>query len=131
VLIGESGSAGDPPADLTEYPIYSVPVLAVPYADAFVPNMFTQAGKQPVRARPQVQRLDVPYAGPAPIALLKRIAVQGTPAGAPEFVRHWPRDFDYLYLVGPKIDNPMPERLAEVARGPRFVLYRIEKLSTQ
>ena len=126
VLIGNSGPDDDPPADLTEYPVYSLPVLAVEYADAFVPNLFTQAGKQPVSARQQLQRLDVPYASPAPIALLKLIAARGAPPGTPDFVRDWTRDFDYLYLVGPMIDNPMPERLLEVARAPRFVLYRIK-----
>jgi hypothetical protein len=127
VLIGHSGAGGDPPNDLTEYPIYSVPILAVQYADAFVPNMFTEAGKQPVSARAPWRRLDVPYAGPAPVALLKSIAEGAVPAGTPRFIRAWARDFDFLYLVGPKIANPMPERLVQVAAGPRFVLYRIKK----
>ena len=131
VLIGGSGSAGDPPTDLTEYPIYSVPILAVQYADAFVPNLFTQAGKQPVSARAPWRRLDIPYGGPVPVALLKDIAEHGPSADTPEFIRTWPRDFDYLYVVGPKIVNPMPDVLAEVARAPRFVLYRIEKASPQ
>jgi hypothetical protein len=127
VLIGHSGSAGDPPRDLTEYPIYSVPILAVQHADAFVPNLFTDAGKQPVSARQPWQRLDVPHGGPAPMALLKHIAEHGAPAGTPAFIRSWARDFDFLYLVGPRIENPMPQLLVEVARAPRFVVYRIRK----
>lgn len=127
VLIGHSGGAGDPPRDLTEYPIYSVPILAVAYADAFVPNLFTQAGKQPVRTRPAWRRLDIPYGGPVPVALLERIAAHEAPAGTPRFIRTWQKDFDYLYLVGPRIKNPMPGGLVEVARAPRFVLYRIRK----
>ena len=111
VLIGHSGGAGDPPRDLTEYPIYSVPILAVQYADAFVPNLFTEAGKQPVSARQPWKRLDVPYGGPVPVALLERIAEHGAPAETPAFIRSWARDFDFLYLVGPKIKNPMPDRL--------------------
>jgi hypothetical protein len=127
VLIGHSGSAGDPPNDLIEYPIYSVPILAAQYADAFVPNLFTEAGKQPVSARAPWRRLDIPYGGPAPAALLKDVAEHGAPAGTPQFIRDWPRDFDFLYLVGPKIANPMPALLTEIARAPRFVLYRIRK----
>ncbi len=128
VLIGHNGAAADPPlSNLSEYPIYSVPTLAVQYADAFVPNLFTEPGKQPITARAPWQRLDIPYGGPAPISLLKNIAERGAPAGIPSFIRTWPRDFDYLYLVGPPIANPMPGRLVEVSRAPRFVLYRIRK----
>jgi hypothetical protein len=128
VLIGHSGAGGDPPmSNLTEYPIYSIPILAVQYADAFVPNLFTQAGKQPVSARAPWRRLDIPYGGPVPVKLLERIAAHEAPAGTPGFIRTWQKDFDYLYLVGPKIENPMPARLVEVARAPRFVLYRIRK----
>ena len=59
--------------------------------------------------------------------LLKVIAERGAPAGTPRFIRSWARDFDYLFLLGPKIANPMPDRLVEVTRAPRFVLYRIRK----
>ena len=129
ILIGHSGAGGDPPmSDLTGYPIYSVPILAVNYADAFVPNLFTQAGKQPVSARAPWQRLDIPYGGPVPVALLEDIAAHGPEADTPQFIRSWPQDFDYLYLVGPKIANPMPRRLEKVSAGPRFVLYRIKKV---
>ncbi|MET0675854.1 MAG: hypothetical protein ABW175_08655, partial [Bradyrhizobium sp.] len=36
---------------------------------------------------------------------------RGAPAGTPPFVQNWQRDFDYLYLIGPSIPNPMPDRL--------------------
>jgi hypothetical protein len=102
----------------------------VQYADAFVPNLFTQAGKQPVPARPPWRRLDIPYGGLVPIALLKTIAKRGAPIGTPAFVSNWQKDFDYFYLVGPQIANPMPDLLVEVERAPRFVAYRIKKLET-
>ena len=127
VLIGDSGDAPDPPADLRDYPMYNVPTLAVNYADAFVPSLFTERGKQPITARPEWERLDVPYGSVAPVQFLKTIAERGAPAGTPLFIRSWARDFDYLFLLGPKIENPMPDRLVEVTRAPRFVLYRIRK----
>lgn len=128
VLIGHSGEADDPPLrDLSEYPIYNVPVLAVQYADAFVPNLFTAAGKQPVTAKPAWQRLDVPYSGPVPLAVLKVIAEQGAPHGTPTFIRSWPKDFDFLYLLGPHVANPMPDLLEQIMAAPRFTLYRIRK----
>jgi hypothetical protein len=127
VLVAHSGDADDPPKkNLTEYPIYNAPTLAVDYADAFVPSFYATAGKQPVIARPAYRRLQVPYGGIAPIALLKALAENAAP-DVPDFVRTWRRDFDYLYIIGPTIPNPMPNLLEELYSAPRFVLYRIRK----
>ena len=127
VLIGHSGEGQDPPPDLWDYPMTSIPTLAVHFADAFVPSLFTDPGKQPVTPRAPWRRLDVPYGNILPVKLLKYIAEHGAPAGTPPFVRTWPIDFDYLYLIGPSIANPMPERLELVLAAPRFALYRIRK----
>ena len=127
VLIGHSGDGEDPPADLRDYPIYNLPTLAVHYADAFVPSLFTDPGKQPVTPRPSWRRLDVPHGHLVPVKLLKYIAERGAPPETPRFIDTWQRDFDYLYLVGPSIQNPMPDRLDLVLTAPRFVLYRIQK----
>lgn len=127
VLIGHSGDGADPPLDLWDYPIYNVPTLAVHYADAFVPSLFTDPGKQPVTPRTPLQRLDVPYGNLLPAALLKQIAEHNAPAGVPRFVQTWQKDFDYLYLVGPSAPNPMPDLLEPVLTAPKFVLYRVQK----
>ena len=127
VLVGHSGDGEDPPADLRDYPIFSVPTLAVHYADAFVMNSFTDPGKQPVSPRPLLSRLAVHYGSLAPAKLLKHIAERGAPPGTPTFLQTWQRDFDYLYLIGPPIPNPMPDRLEPVVAASRFVLYRIKK----
>jgi hypothetical protein len=128
VLIGHSGKADDPPmSHLNDYPLYNVPTLAVNYADAFVPNLFTGTGKQPVTPRTPWQRLAIPYGGPVPLALLKTIAEQIPPSETPPYIRTWPQDFDYLYLLGPAIPNPMPALLEQVSTAPDFVLYRIRK----
>jgi hypothetical protein len=126
VLVAHSGDADDPPmANLAEYPIYNAPTLAVNDADAFVPNFYAAAGKQPVTVRPEWEHLAVLHAGPAPIRLLAAIAEQGAPAGTPPFIAEWPEDYDYLYLLGSPIPNPMPGLLEELDSGARFVLYRI------
>lgn len=125
LLVGHSGEAEDPPRDRFDYPMHHAPVLAVHYADAFVPTLFTYPGKQPVLARPAYRHLDVPQGGPAPLEVL-RAAVDGG-AGVPSYVANWPVDFDYLYLVGKPAVNPMPDRLDELAGGSRFSLYRIRK----
>jgi hypothetical protein len=127
VLIAHSGDADDPPMkNLAEYPIYNAPTLAVAYADAFVPTFYAAPGKQPVVPRSAYQRLQVPYGGIAPIAVLKAIAENAAP-DVPAFVRAWSRDFDYLYLIGPPIANPMPSLLEELYAARRFALYRIRK----
>jgi len=127
VLAAQTGDGGDPPADLRIYPMFNVPTLAVHYADAFVPHLFTMPGKQPVSPRTPWKRFEFPERGFLPVKFLKHIAERGTPAGTPAFVENWQRDFDYLYLIGPSIPNPMPGRLAFVMEAPRFALYRVRK----
>ena len=128
VLVGTSGNGDDPPfQDLTEYPMSYAPTLAVHYANAFVPNLFTGEGKQPVRAQRAVARLDIPYGGPVPMTILAALAAGKTGAGVPPFIRSWDRDFNYLYVLGPPTANPLPALLAELDRSSRFVLYKIRR----
>ncbi|HEY0222878.1 MAG TPA: hypothetical protein VGC38_00010 [Pseudolabrys sp.] len=131
VLTGDSGPGDDPPFhDLTEYPIYYAPTLAAHYANAFVPGLFTAAGKQPVRVGPIAERLAIPYGGPVPVAILAGIAAGKTGAGVPAYIKSWPQDYDYLYVLGPRIPNPMPDLLEELDRAVRFTLYRIRRKSS-
>jgi hypothetical protein len=124
VLAAHSGAAMDPPPDLSEYPIYHAPTLAVLYANGFVPTLFTYPGKQPLLARPEYQAIDVPQGGPEPIAHLQAV-VERRGVQVPSYIANWPRDFDYVCIVGPPIPNPMPALLDPVASGARFALYAI------
>jgi hypothetical protein len=126
VLVSGSGESEDPPfSDLTQYPMFYAPTLAVHYANAFVPNLFTEVGKQPVQARSAVRRLAIPYGGPVPLRLLSAIAAGPTSEEKPPFVRTWYRDYDYLYVLGPRVVNPLPNLLEELDASRRFVLYKI------
>ena len=128
VLVGGSGDGEDPPfSDLTQYPMAYAPTLAVHYADAFVPNVFTEVGKQPVQARAAVRRLAIPYGGPVPIRVLAAIAAGRTLSDIPPFIRTWHRDYDYLYVLGPRVANPLPDLLEELDASARFVLYKIRR----
>ncbi len=107
--------------------MFYAPTLAVHYANAFVPNLFTAVGKQPVQARAAVERLAIPYGGPMPMRVLAAIAAGRTSPGIPPFIRNWTRDYDYLYVVGSPGANPLPDRLEELDRSARFVLYKIRR----
>jgi hypothetical protein len=128
VLVGSSGEGDDPPFnDLTQYPMVYAPTLAVHYANVFVPNLFTEMGKQPVQARAAVRRLAIPYGGPMPIRVLAAIAAGQTSSDIPPFIRTWYRDYNYLYVLGPRVANPLPNLLEELDGSTRFVLYKIRR----
>jgi hypothetical protein len=128
LLVGSSGEGEDPPFnDLTQYPMFYAPTLAVHYANAFVPNVFTEVGKQPVQPRAAVRGLAIPYGGPVPVRVLAAIAAGQTLSGIPPFIRAWQRDYDYLYVLGPGTVNPLPDLLEELDRSARFVLYKIRR----
>lgn len=128
VLIGTTGAGEDPPfQNITDYPMYYAPTLAVAYCNCFVPTLFTAVGKQPVQAQGAVERLAIPHGGPVPLTILTAIAAGKTSPAVPAFIAGWPRDYDYLYLLGSRIDNPMPERLTELTSSARFTLYKINQ----
>jgi hypothetical protein len=128
ILVGRS--IEDPVGDLIGAAINSAPTLAVHYADAFVPSFYTVPGMRNVRIRNEFRRFEVDDAmqyAPIPMQKLKAVADGGRPADVPRYAYNWTKDFDYLYLVGRHIPNPMPERLHELFAGERFTLYRIGK----
>jgi hypothetical protein len=135
VLVSHNAEGGDSLLDyLFDYPIYNAPTLlyhaptlAVHYANAFVPTFFAVPGKQPVVARPAYQHLtEHDLKAIVPVFLLAAIA-QGKTAEAPRFIRNWPQDFNYLYVLGPRVGNPLPGTLTELYTAPRFVLYAVRK----
>src|SRR5262247_937741 len=103
----------------------TVATLAAHYAKALVPTLFTHPGKQPLEVVPAQKHLTISDGGPVPLPFLKRLA-EGRAEGG-RYVQNWARDFDYLYLVGPPVANPMPDILDEVMHARRFTLYRIRR----
>ena len=130
VLIGH---APDPPTDFTELPIFHAPVLAIYYAKAFVPSLFTIPGRV-LRVRPEIKRLEITDGGlyePVQFSVLAAIPKARDLAGIPPHLRCWMNDYDYLYLLGPHAPNLMPDRLAALAVDKKFTLYRIKKPSRE
>jgi hypothetical protein len=113
-------------------PLHHAPVLAVHYANAFVPSLFT-APYTPIkrqfalRERIRPDFADTRYYPPVPFSVLTAISNERALPGIPPYIACWMDDFDYLYLVGARIPNPIPGRLKAVAMGKRFTLFRIKK----
>jgi hypothetical protein len=124
VLVGRTSEQSD-----LGRPIYHAPVLAVHYANAFVPSLYTIPGQYVLQVRPDLKRLSIAetmFYEPAPLSILEKILnASGRLASLPSHVRCWMFDYDYLYLIGPQGQNPMPSRLTPIAAGERFALYQI------
>jgi hypothetical protein len=127
ILIGDSWNGR---GSATESPMFFAPTLAVYYAGALVPELFTSPGIQNVKLKNEFKRFEVTDGFqylPVPLDELMALAKGGSSPASPPFVLHWLSDFDYLYVVGTHIANPMPELLDELASSERFTLYRIRK----
>lgn len=124
VLVGLSGNR--PRAN--DLPLVHVPTLATHYAEALVPTLFAFPGIQPVRLRPEFNHFRIFRTGfsePVPLPILERMTTNAAQKNIPEFIRCWPKYYDYLYLIGPYIHRPIPGILEKIGSGTSFVLYRI------
>ena len=111
---------------LLELPIHHAPTLAVS-KKALVPTLYALPGMQPIKVIDSSRQLSISeiiYYSPVPVEMLRQ-ALTTPHERLPRFVRYWAREFDFLYVVGPRIANPMPDVLEPVAAGERFVMYRI------
>ena len=130
VLVGDSRTGEVPSTLLTDAPMSRAPTLAVHYAKAFVSSLYTIAGAEPVEVRPDLAHLDVSIATesytPPSLATLRALA-NGDDVEAPRYLRHWTRDFQYVYLVGAHTENALPGLLDELARYRRFTLYVVRR----
>jgi hypothetical protein len=114
---------------LRGYPNYMhLPVLAIVERYAFVPTLFTAAGKQPIRVLPPWDEIAVPEGS---IASIDQISDPRAIRLFP-YLEHWRERFDFLLVVCADIPNeagPLP-----ALPGVRLVsdqgfaqLYRIER----
>ena len=127
VLVAREGEE-TPFRDQDWPPMSHAPVLAVHYAKALVSTTMAVRGKQPLASRPEYQRLNAQDAHAITIEKLKEIAEKGDRAIVEdEAFRHWPDAYDFIYLIGPPAENPLPAVLEELESRRRFTLYRIRK----
>ncbi len=109
-------------------PIHFGPTLAAYERHAFVPQLYTLAGVQPLSSAASVRRLAITIAIQyrlKPVSLLKTIAEGRIGDGDPAYLKTWAADYDYLYLSGPHTPNPLPGLLTEMMAASRFTLYKI------
>jgi hypothetical protein len=125
------GSTAPPETVLTDAPMWRAPTLAVHYAKAFVSSLYTLTGQNAVEIRSEWQHLDVngkteAYQPPL-LTTLKAFAEGRNVPSAPRYIRNWPKDFDYLYLLGPHQTDALPNILTEIFTDRRFTLYRVRR----
>jgi len=104
-------------------PIVHAPTLAAVYNKALVSSVMALPGKQPLISQPGFEDLNIQDAGSVTVDDLARIA--GRKSG---LLAGWPQKFDFLYVIGPPANNPMPALAAPLRVERRFTLYRIKPI---
>ena len=130
VLLGYSKGYDKASDQARTMPIATSTALAAHFAGAFVPTLFTIPGQQPLQVCPQLARLALGKTSdyvPVAYPILAAVAEGAPLADTPPHVRDWTHDYDYLYLVGPQSENPMPGRLRLLTQSTLFALYAIVK----
>jgi hypothetical protein len=127
ILVGRST---DGPIGLLIWPMDHAPTLAVS-AKAMVTTLFALPGMQPINVVKEHRNqaiAEVLNTNPVSLSILVGLATGTDDPLVPRFVRHWTSEFDYLYLVGPRIVNPLPGRIEELTGGELFTMYRISPI---
>lgn len=108
--------------------------LAVIDRSAFVPTLFTDPAKQPVRAAPARAAMDTEFGAPIDLPLLVDSAHGGHAVagglGMKPFWQGWPKRYDYVLIThfGAR-GNPLPGFLAAVYEGSFFTVYSVSSES--
>jgi len=127
ILVGRST---DGPIGLLLRPMDHAPTLAVS-AKAMVTTLFALPGMQQINVvkehRNQAIAEVINY-NPVSLSILVGLTTGTDDPGVPRYLRHWTNEFDYLYLVGPHIANPLPGRIEELTSGKLFTMYRISPI---
>ncbi|MGY8684326.1 hypothetical protein Q2941_42220 [Bradyrhizobium sp. UFLA05-153] len=123
ILVGRSTDA---PLGLLQWPMNHAPTLAVS-AKAMVTTVALPGitSIDVVKERRNQAITEVINLDPVPLSILTALANGTNDPHVPRFLRHWTSEFDYLYLVGPHIANPLPGRIEELTGGKLFTMYRI------
>jgi hypothetical protein len=113
-----------------DHAYWHMPVMAVVDRSAFVPTLFTDPAKQPIRAAPARATMDTEFGAPIELALLVDSAHGGGAVaggvGMKPFWVDWPRRYDYVLITHfGATGNPLPNLLSPVHEGSFFDIYRV------
>jgi hypothetical protein len=108
-----------------------LPTLAVPYAHAFVPTIFTARGKQPLTVLPPWSDIAVPEGNLFPIGLLDCPDEISAFSGIAPYLKDWRHRFDFVLLVNADAEDRfggvVPQGVKLAAETPFAKLYAIDK----
>lgn len=77
------------------------PALAILERQAFMPYLFTGAGKQPLRVKEPWKDISVPEGMPVPVHMLNDEIYEVAP-----YMRDWNNRFDYILVMNADMPNP-------------------------
>jgi hypothetical protein len=92
-------------------------LLLIPWRHVFVPTLFAEPGKQPIRVRPPWDRIAIPQGGQLPSVNELRY-----PRHMPPAYQNWKRTFDYVVVL----NADKPDRFGPVVLPPELQLVRDE-----
>ncbi|NLS19660.1 hypothetical protein HGP16_24285 [Rhizobium sp. P40RR-XXII] len=108
-----------------------LPTLAVPYAHAFVPTLFTARGKQPLTILPPWSGIAVPEGNLFSISLLDCPDEIRAVSGIASYLSDWRRHFDFILLVNADAEDrfggDVPQGVRLAAETPFAKLYAVDK----
>ncbi|RKD74209.1 hypothetical protein BJ928_101559 [Rhizobium sp. WW_1] len=108
-----------------------LPTLAVPYAHAFVPTIFTAKGKQPLTVLPPWSDIAVPEGNLFSISLLDCPDEIRAFSDIAPYLKDWRRRFDFVLLVNADVEDRfggvVPQGVKLAAETPFAKLYAIDK----
>jgi hypothetical protein len=124
ILVGRST---DGPIESLLWPMNHAPTLAAS-AKAMVTTLVALPGITSISVVKEHRNQAIAETinlNPVSLSILVALATGTDDPRVPRFLRHWTSEFDYLYLVGPRIANPLPGRIEELTGGKLFAMYRI------
>ncbi|SCB20487.1 hypothetical protein [Rhizobium multihospitium] len=108
-----------------------LPALAVPYAHAFVPTIFTARGKQPLTVLPPWSDVAVPEGNLFSISLLDCPNEISAFSGIAPYLKDWRHRFDFVLLVNADVEDRfggvVPQGVKLAAETSFAKLYAIDK----
>jgi hypothetical protein len=127
VTHGDREAYQDESETLSDFGLMHAATLAAVERSALVSTMFTVSGKHILKVRSRYRGSVETEDRIPPRADWLADATERAKTFGAAFWSRWPRDFDYVYVLFARRRDPNPDaaRLAPVAQGEGFRLYRV------